>query len=55
MSPRRWSISPARDSTDALSSLIFVPLFGTAFLFLHAYGWPAKSEESVPSRPMDRR
>ena len=38
-----------------LSSLIFVPLFGTAFLFLHAYGWPAKSEESVPSRPMDRR
>jgi hypothetical protein len=38
-----------------LSSLIFVPLFGTAFLFLHAYGWPARAEETSPLRPMDRR
>ena len=37
-----------------LSSLIFVPLVGTAFLFLHTYGWPARSEEISPSRPMDR-
>ena len=32
-----------------LSSLIFVPLFGSMFLFLRAYGWPAKTEEAVPS------
>src|SRR6266508_1204764 len=32
-----------------LSSLIFVPLFGSMFLFLRAYGWPAKSEDIVPS------
>jgi len=32
-----------------LSSLIFVPLFGSMFLFLRAYGWPAKTEDSVPS------
>src|SRR5437667_2678892 len=38
-----------------LSSLISVPLFGTAFLFLHAYGWPARTEEIASSRPMDRR
>lgn len=37
-----------------LSSLIFVPLFGTAFLFVHAYGWPSRTEESAPSRPMGR-
>ena len=37
-----------------LSSLIFVPLFGSAFLFLHAYGWPARSEETLPSKPMER-
>jgi len=37
-----------------LSSLIFVPLFGTAFLFLHAYGWPARFRGIAPSRPMDR-
>src|SRR5947209_1737317 len=37
-----------------LSSLIFVPLVGTAFLFLHTYGWPARSEEIAPSRPMVR-
>jgi len=32
-----------------LSSLIFVPLFGSMFLFLRAYGWPAKTEGRVPS------
>lgn len=37
-----------------LSSLIFVPLFGTAFLFLQASGWPARTEESVPSKPLGR-
>lgn len=37
-----------------LSSLIFVPLFGTAFLFLHAYGWPARTRETVPSKPLGR-
>lgn len=37
-----------------LSSLIFVPLFGTSFLFLHAYSWPAKAEETVPSQPIER-
>lgn len=37
-----------------LSSLIFVPLLGTAFLFLHAYGWPVRTEESVPSEPVGR-
>lgn len=37
-----------------LSSLIFVPLFGTAFLFLHAYGWPARTNERVPSEPLGR-
>lgn len=37
-----------------LSSLIFVPLFGTAFLFVHAYGWPARTEGSVPSKPLGR-
>lgn len=37
-----------------LSSLIFVPLFGSAFLFLHATRWPARTEESVPSKPLGR-
>lgn len=37
-----------------LSALIFVPLFGTAFLVLHAYGWPAITPEKVPSRPLGR-
>ena len=32
-----------------LSSLIFVPLFGTTFLFLQAYGWPTEQSEPVPS------
>src|SRR6266704_2329263 len=32
-----------------LSSLIFVPLFGSMFLFLRAYGWPAKAGDRVPS------
>jgi hypothetical protein len=37
-----------------LSSLIFVPLFGTAFLFLHAYGWPTRTVEQAPSKPLGR-
>src|SRR2546428_73536 len=37
-----------------LSALIFVPLFGTAFLFLHAYGWQFRWGQTAPSRPMDR-
>src|SRR6059058_6328594 len=37
-----------------LSSLIFVPLFGTAFLFLHAYGWPTRNPEEATSRPLGR-
>ncbi len=36
-----------------LSSLIFVPLFGSTFLFLHAYGWPAKTHRTAPSQPID--
>ena len=34
-----------------LSSLIFVPLFGSIFLFLHAYGWPARSPSATVSGP----
>src|SRR5436189_281690 len=37
-----------------LSSLFFVPLFGTAFLFMHAYGWPTRSPEETPSKPLGR-
>ena len=37
-----------------LSSLIFVPLFGTAFLFMHAYGWPTRNPEEATSRPLGR-
>ena len=37
-----------------LSSLIFVPLLGAAFLFLHAYGWPTRSPEEATSRPLGR-
>jgi hypothetical protein len=37
-----------------LSALIFVPLFGTAFLFLQAHGWPARTEASAPSKPLGR-
>lgn len=36
-----------------LSSLIFVPLFGTIFLALHAYGWPARTPATgskIPDR-----
>jgi hypothetical protein len=33
-----------------LSSLIFVPLFGSAFLFLHALGWPVRTTKPVSSR-----
>jgi len=37
-----------------LSSLIFVPLFGSAFLFLHAYGWPVRSVDRTSSKPLGR-
>ena len=37
-----------------LGSLIFVPLFGTAFLFLQAHGWPARTPASDPFKPMGR-
>jgi hypothetical protein len=37
-----------------LGSLIFVPLFGTAFLFLQAHGWPARTETRTPIKPLDR-
>src|SRR5207248_2542913 len=35
-----------------LSSLIFVPLFGTAFLFLHAYACPTRRPEQATSSPL---
>src|SRR6266581_3502672 len=35
-----------------LSSLIFVPLFGSIFLFLHTYGWPARAP-AAPSKTPD--
>jgi hypothetical protein len=38
-----------------LGSLIFVPLFGTAFLFLQAHGWPARTEARTPIKPLDRQ
>ncbi len=34
-----------------LSSLIFVPLFGSIFLFLHAYGWPARTPSTASEAP----
>jgi len=34
-----------------LSSLIFVPLFGSIFLFLHAYGWPARTPATGMKTP----
>ena len=37
-----------------LGSLIFVPLFGTAFLFLQAHGWPARTETRTPIKPLER-
>jgi hypothetical protein len=37
-----------------LSALIFVPIFGSAFLFLQAHGWPAKIETGAPSKPVGR-
>jgi hypothetical protein len=37
-----------------LGSLIFVPLFGTAFLFLQAHGWPARAEARAPIKPLER-
>ena len=36
-----------------LSSMIFVPLFGSAFLFLKELGWPARSPEMVSSKPLE--
>jgi hypothetical protein len=37
-----------------LGSLIFVPLFGSAFLYLRAHGWPAPTETRSPVKPLDR-
>lgn len=37
-----------------LSSLIFVPLLGSMFLFAHALRWPSRIGEPVPPRPTDR-
>ena len=37
-----------------LSALVFVPIFGTIFLFLHAYGWPARTEEPATAKPITR-
>ena len=34
-----------------LSSLIFVPLFGSIFLFLHSYGWPARTPGAASKAP----
>jgi len=34
-----------------LSSLIFVPLFGSIFLFLHTYGWPTRTPSATVPRP----
>src|SRR5439155_15822000 len=34
-----------------LSSLIFVPLFGSIFLFLHSYVWPARAPGAVSKAP----
>src|SRR5437899_1914892 len=34
-----------------LSSLIFVPLFGSIFLFLHTYGWPARAPAAASKTP----
>jgi hypothetical protein len=37
-----------------LSSLIFVPLFGTAFLFLHEFAWSNRTTAREPAKPLDR-
>lgn len=34
-----------------LSSLIFVPLFGSGLLYLHAVAWPQKAEAPAPADP----
>ncbi len=36
-----------------LSSLIFVPLFGSGMLMLNALGWPQAEEEIAPAEPVD--
>lgn len=35
-----------------LSALIFVPLFGSAFLFLKSVAWPSKAPHPAPSKPV---
>lgn len=35
-----------------LSALIFVPLFGSAFLFLKSIAWPSKAPHSTSSKPV---
>lgn len=37
-----------------LGSLIFVPLFGSAFLYLQAHGWPSRTASQSPIKPVDR-
>lgn len=36
-----------------LSSLMFVPLFGSGFLFLHAHLTTARQEEALPAEPVE--
>lgn len=38
-----------------LSSLIFVPLFGSGILMLHALGWPKTEEQTAPAEPADQK
>ena len=37
-----------------LGSLIFVPLFGSAFLYLQAHGWPVRTATQSPIKPLER-
>ncbi len=37
-----------------LSSLIFVPLFGSGILLLHALGWPQAVEQTAPAEPAEQ-
>ena len=37
-----------------LSTFIFVPLFGSAFLLVQAHAWPTRQEAKVPSKPLER-
>lgn len=36
------------------SSLIFVPIFGTMFIYLHTHGWPSVEPTSTPAEPLGR-